>query len=351
MNKSFLDIFDKIDSRRTDDLNSRVLIIDGTNSFLRIWNSMAYTTENGDHVGGIVGFLRSIGSNIRDFDATRCIIVFDGKGGSQRRKKIYPEYKEHRSGKYNLRREEFTTKEDERESQKRQLIRIIQYLDLLPVNVLCLDNVEADDVVAYIVSDALPKTSKIRIVSTDRDFLQLVSDNVEVYSPVKKKTYNPNAIHDEFGFHPNNYLLYRTLTGDISDNIDGVKGIGLKTLLKQFPELVDTDFSVDQFMQVVDLTKFETDNRKQIKKIHESILSNRDIIERNHKLMQLSDVDISGQTKIKIIETLQQPVVKSNSRQFVKMLFDDGIGHEFKYPNDWIRDTFFRLDRFASQGQ
>lgn len=344
MNKSFLDIFDKIDSKRTDDLNSRVLIIDGTNSFLRIWNSMAYTTENGDHVGGIVGFLRSIGSNIREFDATRCIIVFDGKGGSQRRKKIYPEYKEHRSGKYNLRREEFTTKEDERESQKRQLIRIIQYLDLLPVNVLCLDNVEADDVVAYIVSDMLPTTSKIRIVSTDRDFLQLVSDNVEVYSPVKKKTYNPNAIHDEFGFHPNNYLLYRTLTGDTSDNIDGVKGIGLKTLLKQFPELVDNEVDLSMFYSIAESIAKPT-------KIQQSILESKSVIDRNHKLMQLSDVDISGQTKIKIIETLQQPVVKSNSRQFVKMLFDDGIGHEFKYPNEWIRDTFFRLDRFASQGQ
>lgn len=344
VNKSFLDILNKIDSRKTDDLNSRVLIIDGTNSFLRIWNSMAYTTENGDHVGGIVGFLRSIGSNIRDFDATRCIIVFDGKGGSQRRKKIYSEYKEHRSGKYNLRREEFGTKEDERESQKRQLIRIIQYLDSFPVNVLCLDNVEADDVVAYIVSDVLPKTSKVRIVSTDRDFLQLVSDSVEVYSPVKKKIYNPNAIRDEFGFHPNNYLLYRTLTGDTSDNIDGVKGIGLKTLLKQFPELADNEVDLSMFYSIVDSIANPT-------KIQQSILESKSLIDRNYKLMQLSDVDISGQTKIKIIETLRQPVGKSNSHQFVKMLIDDGIGQTFKYPNDWIRDTFGRLDRFTSQGQ
>ena len=63
------------------------------------------------------------------------------------------------------------------------------------------------------------RAKKIRIVSTDRDFLQLVSDQVEVYSPVKKKLYDLAAIENEIGIHPKNYLLYRVLNGDDSDNI------------------------------------------------------------------------------------------------------------------------------------
>ena len=64
-------------------INDRVLIVDALNSWLRVWSSIPLISENGEHIGGIVGFLRSIGVNIRDFNPTRCLIVFDGKGGLQ----------------------------------------------------------------------------------------------------------------------------------------------------------------------------------------------------------------------------------------------------------------------------
>lgn len=339
MNAKYLDILSKMESKRNE--GDKVLIIDGTNTFLRIWSSVPFMAENGEHMGGIVGFLRSIGSNIRDCDPSRCIIVFDGKGGSQRRRKLYPEYKQHRSGKYNIRREEYKSVEDEQVSMRRQMVRLIEYLDLLPVTVVCLDNIEADDVVAYMVQDFFTDL-KVRIVSTDRDFLQLVSDRVEVWSPVKKRLYTPDVIRDEFGFHPDNYLIYRALTGDDSDNIGGIKGIGLKTLLKTFPELVDKSYDA---LEIVDLAASQGRSGA----VCRSVLENRQILERNVRLMQLADVDISGQSKMRILEIVKQPVARSAVDLFKRKLLEDYLGQAFKYPDDWLKNTFGRLNRFQGQ--
>lgn len=348
MNQKYLDILNKMEAKRSQPQTERVLIIDSLNTYLRIWSSVPFMAENGEHAGGIVGFLRSIGSNIRDYNPTKVILVFDGKGGSQRRKKEYKEYKEQRSGKYNIRRQEYKSVDDEQASMRKQMARLVEYLDVLPVTVICLDNVEADDVIAYMVSDYFaPRAlsegltdleTHVRIVSTDRDFLQLVSDNVEVYSPVKKIVYTPDAIRSEFGFHPDNYLLYRVLTGDKSDNIDGVRGIGLKTLLKAFPDFSDRTYTVDE---IVDCAA----SHGHSKAIYESISENRKLIERNHRLMQLGDVDISGAAKIKILEALKQPPKRSADALFKRMLLEDYIGSAFKYPDDWLRTTFGKLNR------
>ena len=339
MNEKYLQFLNKIESDKVSDINDRVLILDGTNSYLRIWSSVPFMAENGEHAGGLVGFLRSIGSNIRDYNPSRCIIVFDGKGGSHRRRKIYPEYKQQRAGKYNIRREEFASYEDERTSQQRQLIRIMDYLDVFPIQVICLNDIEADDAIAYMVQSYF-STNNVRIVSTDRDFLQSVSDRVEVYSPVKKKLYGPEVLRDEFGFHPNNYLLYRVITGDTADNINGIKGIGLKTLLKSYPELIDSELNLSELVEL---------SARSNKKIDDSIRENVDILDRNYKLMQLNDVDISGMSKMDMIDILNRPLPKITPALFKKMLIEDYIGAAFKYPDDWVKNTFSRLNYFAGQ--
>ena len=97
-NKKYLSILDNIkkDKRSLGDgnPNDKVLIIDGLNTFIRVFSVIPTTNDDGIHVGGIVGFLRSLGYTINMFRPTRVIIVFDGKGGSTRRRKLYPEYKQ-----------------------------------------------------------------------------------------------------------------------------------------------------------------------------------------------------------------------------------------------------------------
>ena len=107
-NAKYLSILDEIKKKGGSldggEPNDKVLIIDGLNTFIRVFSVIPTTNEDGIHIGGIVGFLRSIGYTINMIRPTRVIIAFDGKGGSNRRRKIYPEYKQNRKTKYRVNR-------------------------------------------------------------------------------------------------------------------------------------------------------------------------------------------------------------------------------------------------------
>ena len=77
--------------------NSRVLFVDGLNTFIRSWSVVPTMNTHGDHVGGVTGFLRSVGYAVREINPTRVIVVFDGRDGAKRRRKIYSEYKAQRA--------------------------------------------------------------------------------------------------------------------------------------------------------------------------------------------------------------------------------------------------------------
>lgn len=341
---NFDEIFAKIDSSKPKDKNDRVLIIDSLNSYLRVFCSIPTISNNGEHVGGILGFLRSIGSNIRDFNPSRCVLVFDGAGGSLRRKKLFPDYKKGRS-KTQFRRDQYSTVEEESLSMRRQMSRILEYLENLPVQVICVDNIEADDTIAYLTMQYFePKGSKVRIVSTDRDFLQLVSDNVEVYSPVKKKLYRPDDIEKEFKFRPNNYLLYRTIDGDNSDGIPGVNGVGIKTLLKEFPELKEKDLDLEYLLS---RSKVRLEEEKKPKKIFQTLIDNTEILERNYKLMQLQDTDISLNSKMMILNRLESEINRINKGELRRFIAEDYLTNEFKNLDNWLQTTFSTLNLWA----
>jgi len=162
------------------DRNDRVLIVDGLNTFIRAYSSSPALNANGEHVGGVSGFLLSVGHAIKTVDPTRVVVVFDGKNGSAKRRQLYPGYKATRKVKIRLNRAEVVDKED---NQLQQLWRLIDYLEALPITVITLDDSEADDVIAYIANEYLAdKDSHTFIMSSDKDFLQLVRSNVHVWS-------------------------------------------------------------------------------------------------------------------------------------------------------------------------
>jgi DNA polymerase-1 len=343
------EIFERSKQNHHISKDDRVLIIDSTNSWIRVVSSIAVINDNGLYVGGIIGMLRSIASNIRDFGASRCILVFDGSGGSQRRRKIYPEYKAQRTGKFKARQVEGfeLTEQEETESMKWQLQRTLMYFECLPIQIIIADQIEADDVISHICTSYFEnKNSKIRIVSTDRDFLQLVSDNIEVYSPVKKKLYQLNDIQQELDILPENYLIYRVLTGDLSDNIPGVPGLGLKTLIKNLPEIQTKVLTLeDIFVFCEERIK----NDKKVKQIFKSIIEFREQIELNYKLMQLHDVDISGNSKLKISDQLNKEIQFIDKPTFKKLLIEDCLNTTFKNPDEWVYNSFNRLNAWAKR--
>ena len=240
LNKRFYEYKEEIDvNPETKNLNDHVLLVDGFNTFIRSFSGNPSLNEDGSHVGGLVGFLKSIRYTINKFKPTRCIIVFDGKNSSKPRQKIYPQYKAGRKIRSRLNRlvDWGGGPHDERESMALQLKRLVEYLECLPLTIVSIDNLEADDIMSYICNLVL-KESKFTIMSTDKDFYQLVDDRVQLYSPTKKIVYDRELIKKEFGVYPQNVLTCRVVDGDKSDDIPGVRGIGVKTLIKEFPLLV-----------------------------------------------------------------------------------------------------------------
>jgi DNA polymerase-1 len=309
-----------------------------------VFSAVPALNDDGMHIGGVTGFLRSIAAVIRKHKPTRCVIVFDGKGGSVRRKRMYPNYKANRANKTAFNRyKEFASLEDEQQSMKRQFGRMIEYLQCLPITTLAIDNIEADDAIAYIANEIFTEQeNKVTIVSTDRDFLQLVNNRISVWSPIKKKMYTPNIMREEFGIDAKNYLLYRALTGDKSDNIPGVNGVGLKTMIKRLPIITENkQLSVEEFVEYAS-------NAEKKYKVHETIETNSDTIQLNYKLMQLKDVDIAGTTKLLIQEKIREEINSMDVLNFKKMFMADKMYTVIKDLDTWMSTSFNSLNAYRN---
>ena len=337
MNK-YQQLFKELQQERNSspsDVNDHLMVFDGLNTFIRSFGATPAYNEDGDHIGGITGFLYSVGKTVRDFKPTRCVIVFDGRGGSAKRKKIYGDYKANRANKTKLRRHDHhdSTIEDEQESMRHQFSRLVSYLDNLPVTFMAIDGIEADDAIAYIAQMYEDTCKKITIVSTDRDFYQLVDDRIQVWSPIKKKMYDVDAVHEEFGVHPNNMVIYRSFTGDASDNIPGVNGIGPKTILKLIPELSQpAEYSVDDLLD-------KSRNNLNESKSYQKILDNARIIEQNYQLMNIKLLDIPAQTASKIRGIMEQPISELNKPEFQRLFYEDKMWAIMKNLPEWLNNT------------
>ena len=344
-NQRYISILDEIKKSGGDlDMgkpNDSVLLIDGMNLFIRVFSAIPTTNDDGIHIGGIVGFLRSLAYSINMIRPTRTIIVFDGKGGSNRRRKIFPEYKMGRKMSYRLNRaHDFLTRDEEQKMMIRQLNRVVEYLECLPVNIINMEQTEADDVIGYL-SKHVFKENKTTILSTDKDFIQLVDETTRVYSPTKKKMYDESKVFEEYGIHPKNFLLFRMFDGDKSDGIPGVNGIGKKTLIKLFP-----------FMETEEKYELEDIYRSaetQKNPLCEKVLQSKDLLDMNKTLMDLEDGIISGQTKLKVKEIVERPIQRIIKHRFQTMFLEDKMYTALPNLNSWLATTFNRMNFIAEE--
>lgn len=295
----------------------RILVFDALNLFLRNFLIVPEMDPNGAHVGGVIGSLRSIKSAMRDVRPTRVIMAWDGKGGSVRRRGMFEGYKDRRRIRPNR---EFGNMGDvsERQSMHVQLDKLKVLLGLLGVTQIEVENIEADDVIGYLCRSVYRETDKV-IVSTDRDFLQLIDGHTLVYSPVKKVLYTSKTMHEETGILPENFVYFRAIQGssDASDNIEGVKGIGKKFALKLFP------FLGERSVELSEIFAHAEANRDKSPK-YRLVIEKKTDIARNVQLMQLT-VPIISPTSIRAIgHALTQPV-GLNLSEFKLRIMRDGM--------------------------
>ena len=179
--KLFQDVVKEHQEGGPSNINSRILILDGLNTFIRVFSAVPALNDDGDHIGGVTGFLRSIAANIRLLKPTRVIICFDGKGGSKRRKKIYPEYKANRKERF--------ADQTEQEAKEFEMF-MAEFSDTLTLikkkyPVFHFRGVEADDIAAYITQSA--EYDDCWLISSDKDWDLLISDKVYRFSRLNLK--------------------------------------------------------------------------------------------------------------------------------------------------------------------
>lgn len=318
--------------------NSRVLIVDSMNTFMRSFASINKLNPRGNHIGGLSGYLRSIGYVIRMFRPTRVILVFDGGGSTTNKKNLFPDYKGNRNIKRITNWEIFDNKEEENEAMGNQMSRLIQYLRQLPVTLISVDKIEADDSIGFITSyfEKDSDCENITILSADKDFYQLISKKTSVYSPTKKKLYRIKEVMDEYGVHPNNFLIYKTLLGDTSDNIPGITGLGPKKIIKMFPVSDETEYDINFIINYC-----KENNRA--KTMYGNVLEMEKQLKLNYQLMNIRIPNISEEDKLYILNLINEEINILNIGNFVMLYESDGLGESINHPHSWLSDTFGSL--------
>jgi DNA polymerase-1 len=298
-----------------------VIIIDALNMFLRSYVISPHLDKRGMPVGGTIGFLKSLQKVSRDFNADEVIVAWDGHEGSQRKRSLNKDYKGGRKPVRFNRRMIDLPEEKEQANKGYQQVRLMEYLNQMPVIQLIADYTEADDIIAHVINNNQYNGWRKTIISSDKDFFQLCRDDVQIYRPIQKKVVTKNSVLEEFKIHPKNFALARAMAGDTSDNLPGIKGAGLKTIAKRFPWLVREDV-----YEVSDIIRECAMTGKKLK-IHENIESNEKLIKDNYQIMQLYFPNIRPLNRAFIDKAVEDFEPYFDKIKFTQMLFEDDAGH------------------------
>lgn len=272
----------------------KMIILDGNSIMFRAYYATAYTgnlmqSRSGLYTNAIYGFVNMIQHIIQTKDMTNIFVAFD-KGKKTKRHAEYADYK----GGRKKTPEEFLM----------QIPYIKEYLNVLRIKYLELDDYEADDIVGSMAQVASPYFDEVMVISGDKDLLQLAKGNIHVYLTKKGLTdldcYTEENFLDKMGINSNQMTDYKGLIGDSSDNLPGVSGIGPKTACKLLSEYQTLENIIEN-----------ADNLKG--KVKEAIINDADLAKRSKHLATLYlDVDLG----VSIDETKFEEPNKIELRKF-----------------------------------
>ena len=324
----------------------KTLIVDGNNLLKIGFHGVKDFYNNGEHIGGTWHFLNTIRKFLEETNFNKVMVFWDSDTNSSQRKLIYPKYKMNRKSSPNDR--------EKTDSFNKQKTRVKQYLEEMFIRQLEVENSEADDLIAYYCQISLDEEKTI--FSSDKDLTQLISEKVLIYSPNLKSYYRfgDNIKFKDCSIPHYNVMTFKILAGDTSDNIDGISLMGEKTLIKFFPEILDSEISLTDI-----LTKGELLLKEQQKnvvlgnllsgKTKEGIMGD-DFFKINKKLVDLSEPLINEEGKEMVREYYSESMDPDGRghRNLIRMMMDDGF---FKYlpkgDDSWVNflKPFLKLSR------
>ena len=296
-----------------------ILVIDGLNVFMRHFAANPTTSGNGDHVGGVVGFLRAVKNLIDVLRPGQVIVAWEG-GGSVRRRALDPDYKQgRRPVKLNRWYDDIPSTVGNRNSQ---ISTLIKFLSLGPITQIYVSDCEADDVIGYLAKYKF-HDRKIVIASSDKDYYQLLSDDVSIWSPGQKKFVTKDDVLKKFGVSSNNFCAARCFCGDSSDGISGAKGVGFRSIAKRIPKL-----AADESYSVSDIVSFAA---KQLEnsnlKIYNSIVAHESRAKLNWRLMYLGTNNLSGDQIQRVEYQTTQEAEGLKKLDFIRLLQKNQINN------------------------
>tara|TARA_Y100000592_G_scaffold92353_1_gene153944 strand:+ start:20302 stop:21282 length:981 start_codon:yes stop_codon:yes gene_type:complete len=299
----------------------RMMIVDAHNQFLRSYIVDPSVSSNGFPIGGVKGFMKILNKLTREIKPDKIVVVWDGEGGSKKRKAKNKNYKAGRTPPRLNRGVNNLTQQEEAENRQWQQLKAFEYLNNTPIVQFREPYVEADDVIAYVAKHQRYTDWQKVIVSSDKDFIQVLDDKTILYRPTQSQILNTKRVVDEYGIHPANFVLARAMAGDKSDNLDGVSGVGIKTASKRFPFLRE-----ENEYYLTDIYSHCEKNVDSRLKVYRNILESKDTVDLNYDIMQLSSPSLSAQTKERVISILDEWQPEFNKTNFRAMLIKDGFG-------------------------
>ena len=324
---------------------TKTLIVDGNNLLKIGFHGVKDFFNGSEHVGGTWHFLNTLRKFLEETNFNKVVVFWDGDKNSSQRKLLYPKYKGNRKSSYT---------EEKENSFLNQKNRIKQYLEEMFVRQLEVGDSEADDLIAYYCQIS-PDEDKT-IFSSDKDLTQLISTNVSIYSPQQKKYYRvgDNIKFKDCSIPHYNVKTFKILAGDTSDNIDGISLMGEKTLIKLFPEILDSEISFTDILTkgktlLQEQTKSVVLNNLIVGKTKDGIFGDK-FYEINEKLVDLSKPMITEEGKELVKQYYSESLDPDGRgyRNLIRMMMDDGF---FKYlpkgDDNWVEflKPFLKLTR------
>ena len=240
--------------------------------------------------------------------------------GLTKRRQTVKEYKQGRKPLRKNYKVEGMSPQSEKENMVWQQRILMEMLNEMPIIQLMLDRVEADDIIAMITQSPKYKGWQKVIISSDKDFLQLLDDETVLYRPIQKKAWTKNTVIEEYGISPENFVLARAIAGDKSDNLAGIKGAGLPTIAKRLSFLMDDE------MHTLSKVYDHCANAEGKLKFFERIVEGWDTVELNYKVMNLTPPSISVQGRKKMNYALDNFEFELNATELKCASVEHGFG-------------------------
>jgi DNA polymerase-1 len=323
-----------------------VLLVDGDNLLTIGFFGVKNYFYKGSHIGGIYHFINTLRKSFETYHLDKIVVFWDGENGSQSRKKIYHQYKENRR--------ERIKSEEELNSYSYQRNRIKQYLEELYVRQGEFEFCETDDCIAFYTQNS-PSEKKI-VYSSDGDLTQLVSEQTNIFNPSHGKLYKSGDTikyeHEEILIE--NVKLIKMLCGDPSDNISGIKGMGIKRLLTLFPEIKNKVLTLEDIVNKTNLLFEQDKNNKLVNNLLTGVTKHgvygNEFFEINKSIVSLEVPFLTEEAKNTILSLINDNLDPEGRsyKNTMKMMMEDGLFNVLPKSDDsWIKflNPFLRLTR------